>query len=99
MIRGTTPTLQFEIPIDMELVDVLNVAFSQRGKMVLCKTVSDCQIDGNIARCRLSQQDTLALDHSCCVEIQVRIKTISGDALASQVLSTGVDRILQDGEI
>lgn len=99
MIRGTTPTLQFDLPVDLSLVNTMTIALSQDGAVVLVKTINDCQVDGNRVTCRLAQKDTLALTHNRPVELQVRIKTTGGDAMASQIVTKPVERILQEGEI
>lgn len=99
MIRGTTPTLQFDLPVELSMVDTLNVALAQKGAVVLVKTLSDCEVEGMRATCRLTQKDTLALTHSSPLEMQVRVKTTGGDVLASQIVTTTVERILQEGEI
>lgn len=99
MIRGTTPTLQFTLPIDAELLQELYVTISQAGTVVVEKTLADCEAEGIIVVCRLTQADTLALQADVVTEIQVRVKLNSGDALASRIISVRADRILKDGEI
>lgn len=99
MIRGTTPTVQFTLPIDASILDCLYITVAQKGNVVFEKCLTDCECDGVEISCRLSQADTLLLDCKKPVEIQVRAKTQSGDALASQILSIPADRILKEGEI
>ena len=67
MIRGTTPTLQFVLPFAANIIDVLDIAFSQQlqpyapAQIVLDKNLSDCTLDGDTISLVLSQEDTLAL--------------------------------------
>ena len=102
MIRGTTPTLQFVLPFAANIIDVLDIAFSQQlqpyapAQIVLDKNLSDCTLDGDTISLVLSQEDTLALSSAQDVEIQLRILS-NGSALASQIITVPVGRILKDG--
>lgn len=102
MIRGTTPTLQFVLPFAANIIDVLDIAFSQQlqpyapAQIVLDKNLSDCTLDGDTISLVLSQEDTLALSSAQDVEIQLRILS-NGSALASQIIAVPVGRILKDG--
>lgn len=99
MIRGTTPTLQFSLPFNPELLSVLYVTISQKDAVVIEKDLAACEIDGQRVTCRLTQKDTLKLNVKRPVDIQVRAKTSNGDALASRIFTVSAERILKDGEI
>ena len=45
-IRGTTPTIQFDLPIDSSMVKVLYITVHQCGKLILEKTLADCSCEG-----------------------------------------------------
>lgn len=98
MIRGTTPTLEFTLPFSTEGVEELYITFVQYGRIVLEKTLPECAVQDGVLKVQLTQADTLAF--SCRqVEIQIRVKFTSGSVLASEIITTSVDRILKDGEI
>lgn len=98
MIRGTTPTLEFTLPFSKEDVEALYITFCQCGRIVLEKTLSECAMEGEVLKVQLTQADTLAF--SCrAVNIQIRVKMNDGAVLASEIITTNVDRILKDGEI
>lgn len=99
MIRGTTPTLEFTLPFDADLLNCMYVTISQDGKTVLEKCLTDCHCNGPVVTCKLTQADTLSLKAGVRTEIQVRGKTADGNALASRIMSVSADRILKDGEI
>ena len=99
MRRGTTSTLKFKLPFDTGVISVLNVAFEQRGSIVLEKTLSDCILSGDEILCPLSESDTLKLNGSTHVKIQLRIKKTNGDVVASDILEGFVERIIKDGEL
>lgn len=99
MIRGTTPTLKFTLPFDVEQLTTAWLTFAQNNQVVINKTLSDCTYSGKVITLVLTQTDTLALDSKYRVEIQIRGKTTDGKAIASAVFTDSVDRILKDGEI
>ena len=99
MIRGTTPTLEFKLPFDTDILAEAWVTMAQKGKVVLDKQLSECQCEGNVLTVKLSQEETLDLKCNCLTEIQIRIRTIDGNALASDIMSVSPDRILKDGVI
>lgn len=99
MIRGTTPTLRFTLPFNTsELTDVW-ITFAQNHKTIIEKTLDDCRCEDNVITLILSQKDTLILDDSYRVQIQIRAKTNGDNAIASVIFSETVKRILKDGEI
>lgn len=97
MIRGTTPTLEFELPFSSDEISICSIALSQRDEVVVEKKLEDCQTDGNMLRCTLTEKETLLLDCDYgVVEIQVRLKC-GNRALASDIIQMSVGRILKDG--
>lgn len=99
MIRGTTPKISINLPMDASLVAEIWLTLSQRSQEVLTITKSRMAISGNSASVVLTQKETLSLDDDCMVDIQARIRTTSGEALASRVKRYRVEEILKDGEI
>lgn len=99
MIRGTTPRLDFVLPLETDIISDAYVTISQRHKTVVEKTLDKCNCDGNVLSTVLTQTETLALDVNTLAEIQIRIKTSAGEALASDIFTVEVKRILKDGEI
>lgn len=98
MIRGTTPTLEFVLPFDTNLLAEAYVTLAQIGDVVLDKPLSECTLDGDKMTVKLTQEDTLKLKTGQ-VEIQIRAKTIDGDVIASDIILTSAQKILKDGVI
>ena len=46
MMRGTTPTLKFKLPVDAEQLDVLYITFQEEGKTIFEKKLEDCEKHG-----------------------------------------------------
>ena len=99
MIRGTTPTLEFEIPFETSLIEAAWVTLSQYRAVVVDKQLSDCKCIGKTLSVRLTQEETLKLSCDCETEIQIRVRTLAGDALASDIIKVDTERILRDGVI
>lgn len=99
MIRGTTPTICFKLPFTEEQISELWLTINQRGEEVITKTKDDITYDGETYSVKLTQEETLRLDDGQYAEIQLRMRTASGDALASQVERVEIQRILKDGVI
>lgn len=99
MIRGTTPTLEFGIPFSVDLIEKASIVFSQGHSIVIEKTLDECDAKDQTIVIKLTQRETLELKSGIKTEIQVRIRTHDGTALASDIITVDTNRILKDGEI
>lgn len=99
MIRGTTPTLEFIIPFDTGQLSEAFVTLSQNEVIIIDKALTECQCNENKLSVRLTQEETLKLQCDCMTEIQIRAKTLEGEAIASQIIKVNTERILKDGVI
>ncbi len=101
MIRGTTPTLEFTLPFDTSSIEEMYITMSQNDKVVLEKAMADCSCSGKAITLNLTQEDTLKLEQKpdAQAEIQIRIRTKEGEALASDIIRVYVGRILKEGVI
>ena len=98
MIQGTTPTHIFRIPLSVENIKNVRITYAQNGTVVLTKELEDCTTNGNEVMCQLSQEETFGFDSSLPVDIQFRVLTNSGDALASRVQRVTMVTVL-DGAV
>ena len=98
MYRGTTPTLIFALPFNAENISTLNIAFAQNRKVVLEKTLRDCQTSEKQITLKLTEQETLRFSAEALLEIQLRC-VYEGNHLASNIICTDVNRILKDGAL
>lgn len=93
MRQGTTPTIQITInDIDLNKMQNIYVVFEQNG-YILKKESSDLNIEGNVILVSLSQEETLNFKEGTC-NIQLRMITKGGVAIASPVKTTKVYRVL-----
>ena len=93
MRRGTTPTHTFLLPLAAADVKKIRVIYCQDGENVL--TREDAEISGNIATLQLTQEETLKFNSESRVEIQVRLLAEDDEALASNIITVRVDRLLE----
>ena len=99
MIRGTTPTLEFTLPFETSEIAEAFVTLAQKDTVIIDKALSDCKCDARMLSVRLTQEETLKLTCDCKTDIQVRVRTKAGDALASNIIKVDTDKILKDGVI
>lgn len=99
MVRGTTPLLEFILPFETGDIAEAFITLAQNGEVVINKTLQDCMIDTHKLSVRLTQEETLTLQDDRVVEIQVRVRTVMGEALASNIFVERAGRILNDGVI
>ncbi len=101
MRRGTTPTLVFTMPYAASQVESGYVTFAQRGISFLDKNIRDeaVEVDDMQIKVYLDQEDTLLMTEVAKLKIQIRLKLVSGKAVASQVMECDVGEILKDGVI
>ena len=96
IIRGTTPTHTFGLPVDSTMCDKVRIIYSQNGKPVIKINSDRLRFSENEVLCKLTREETFSLDCAKPCEIQVRILTIGGDVLASDIIKVGVGRCLDD---
>ncbi len=99
IIRGTTPTITITTDTDLSEASTIYVTFSQDNRKRVEKSISDIRVSESSLLVDLTQEDTLSLDAKKKVEIQVRAKLADGKVLASNVMTTIVDRVLKEGVI
>ena len=86
MIRGTTPTIKFTTSLETDLLNTAYITFSQNGKLVFEKTLSECTLETKAITLKLTQEETLKLQSGISkVEIQIRAKTADGTVMATDI--------------
>jgi hypothetical protein len=96
MRRGTTPTHTFEIPLETSNIAKIRVSYAQGGVVKVVKKESDCELLENTIVVKLTQSETLRLNHRLRTEIQVKVLTRDGDTFVSDVIEVNTDRCLND---
>ena len=94
--KGCTVENTFSIPFEANEIATLYVTYSQNEEVVIEKELEDCVIENKELKVYLSQEDTLKFDSNIKIEIQVRLRLLSGEAKKSHIITTKTDRILKD---
>lgn len=96
MYRGTTPTLSFKLPFDTSDLSAAWVTLAQDVRVIIDKPISDCVLEGNVLAVTLTQEETLKLTAENRTEVQLRVKTTDGIAMASTIWRVETEKILKD---
>ena len=99
MRRGTTPTHTIGTSISLVGAEVIYVTYKQAGQTVVEKTIDDIEVSENEIAVTLTQEETLAFDSRIMASVQIRARFATGQAIASNIMTVGVDRILKGGVI
>ena len=100
MIKGTTPMHTFGVPsyFDVNGIKSLEITYAQDDNALFVKGLSDCEINGQDISTKLTQEETFLFDVEKPVQIQIRILTIYGDVVSSDIILTMAKKCL-DNEV
>lgn len=96
MIRGTTPTHIFRLPIDTGTIKELRITYRQLGHTVLEKTESDVETQEKTVQFTLTQEEALLFRASYKVDLQVKVLLADGSVMASKIMPVSVSEILNE---
>jgi hypothetical protein len=96
IIRGTTPTHTFTLPTDSSLCTKVRAIYSQDDKLVFKIEDNRFIRSDNVVSCKLTQEETLMLSCKQYCDIQLRVLTSGGDAMACDIMKITVGRCLDD---
>jgi hypothetical protein len=98
MRRGTTPTHTFHLPFNTDIIDKVNITYSQCDKIVLEKNIEDCKLVESSIAVELSRAETLSFDDNEFVKIQLSVIDKNGKSLVSNVLRCEIGEVLNERE-
>ena len=102
MIKGTTPTLHYNLPIETSVIKSAEIVVEYvdtNKKVQIIKQLADCTLGDNYIEAVLTQEETLQLPAPSTVEVQLRILTTDGTALATIPEKVTVKRLLKEDVI
>ena len=91
---GATPRHTFTVPFKTDLIKELKITYAQNKKTVLEKYLADCEVEENSVSYSLTQEETFLFDSNTMVEVQVRVLTMGGDAMTSNIHTIRAERCL-----
>lgn len=99
MRRGTTPTIKFILPFDVEIIEKAFISFEQYNKVIVDRDIEQSKREGKVLSLTLTQKETLSFVANKTVHVQIRLKTKDGVAMASNMINVEFDEIIKEGEI
>ena len=103
MIRGTTPTLEFNLPFLASLIKSAQIMISyidNNKEVVIEKGLDECVLGETTISTELTQEETLAFPAPITAEVQLRVVVNQGGkdtALATDIYKVKVKKLLKDG--
>ena len=85
LAKGTTPIHTFTLPFNTGIIKTVKVIYAQKNAVLFEKEGEACNCSDNTVTVKLTQEETLKFDCRHSVQIQMRVLTVDGDALASLV--------------
>ena len=102
MIKGTTPTLQFNLPFSTSLLKTAEIVVEyvdSNKRVLIVKPVEKCDFGEMSISTVLTQEETLQLPAPATVYVQLRVLTTDDKALATEVEKVTVKRLLKEDVI
>lgn len=96
MIRGTTPTHIFNLPIQTNSIKEVRVSYKQGDTILVEKTEHDVKMTSTAIKLTLSQEDTLKFAANIPVQVQLKVLTTGDVVLATPVRMVQVSVILNE---
>lgn len=84
IIRGTTPTMTFRLPVDAEMIEVGYIVVKQNEETIIEKPSSDCEWTGKTLSTKFTQEETLKLIAGTLAGIKVVVKTKGGERMENE---------------
>lgn len=95
MRQGTTPTHIFRLPFSTDMVSKVKVIYAQNNTVIFTKEGGACEYEEDTVKVRLTQEETLKFDCAKHIQIQIRVLTLGGDALTSEIKLVSVEKCLE----
>ena len=78
------------------MVKDVRISYAQDGVIIAEKTVEDCVLEGNEITIKLTQEETLKFHEKRQVELQVRLLTKDGNAMATSIYTLSAGKVLNE---
>lgn len=84
IIRGTTPTHDFELPYPQDFVKDVRLTYGQNGKEIFSKVLKDCSFENGVLSVKLTQEDTFSFLPKGNVFIEMRVLLSDGGVIRNE---------------
>ena len=94
MRQGTTPKHIFTTNIDASVIKSLRIIYAQVDNVLFVKRTEECVLTGNTIEVSLSQEETLKVDETEYVQIQLHVLTQNDEAITSDIMLVWPEKLL-----
>ena len=102
MIRGTTPTLLFNLPFSASAIRSAEITIQyvdDLKKILVKKTLEDCELGETTIATRLTPEETLQFPAPAIVQVQLRVVLTDDTILATEPQAVTVKKLLAEDVI
>lgn len=102
MIKGTTPTIQYNLPFESGLIKKAEIVVKYvdaNKETLIVKQLEDCVLGDKSISAKLTQEETILLPAPSFAEVQLRVVTTDGTILATEPEKVTVKRLLKEDVI
>lgn len=102
MIKGTTPTIKYNLPFESSLIksaEIVVMYVDANKEVLIIRNLADCYLGDKSIETVLTQEETLKLPAPSTVEVQLRIATTDDTILATVPEKVTVKRLLKEDVI
>lgn len=102
MIKGTTPTIKYNLPFESSLIksaEIVLMYVDANKEVLIVRNLDDCTLGDTSIETMLTQEETLQLPAPSFVEVQLRVVTTSDSILATVPEKVMVKRLLKEDVI
>lgn len=99
MIKGTTPTLHFNLPIETKNIKAAEIVLQYVDNfktVTIERTLGECVVGETSIAAVLTQEETLAIPAPAIAKAQLRVLTVDGMVLASLPFEVVVKELLKE---
>lgn len=96
MIRGTTPTEIFKLPIDASIIKKVRITYVQYAKIIVEKTEQDVAMSDQTIRFKLTQEETLRFSATTPAIVQLKVLFTDNTVQACPIMEVSVKDILNE---
>lgn len=84
IIRGTTPTEEFELPCSANEIKDLRIIFGQSKKGLFTKYRNECELKNNKVLVSLSQDETYLFNPNKKLYVEIRVQTYDNKIISTK---------------
>ena len=99
MYRYTTPTLQFDLPIETKALEECYVTIKQSEGVLIEKQLAEMTAEDKTLKVTLTQEETALLKANEYMYVQLRCKDSNANAYASKIFKIAAEQVLKEGVI